>query len=277
MTRSARAAVQDTAQSLAVSSETPALDAELLMAHALGISRSDYLLKGADLIEPEGFAGLVERRIAHEPIAYILGHQPFWSIDLKVAPGMLIPRGDSETLIEAAVRYFAGKSLPAHILDLGTGPGTLLLAALTEFPNAQGLGIDGSETALRYAQGNAHDLGLQKRARFRQGDWAIGLDGQFDLILCNPPYIEDAEQLAPTVADYEPHEALFAGADGLDDYRKIMPDLGRLLASDGIAILEIGWNQATSVGQLAQQEGFMITLYHDLGGRDRALLLQKCQ
>ena len=276
MTRSARAAVQDAAQSLAASSETPALDAELLMAHGLGISRSDYLLKGADLAEPEGFAALIERRKAHEPIAYILGHQPFWNIDLKVASGMLIPRGDSETLIEAAVRYFAGKFPPAHILDLGTGPGTLLLAALTEFPNAQGLGIDGSETALRYAQDNAHNLGLKERAHFRHGDWAVGLDGQFDLILCNPPYIEDAEQLAPTVADYEPHEALFAGVDGLDDYRKIMPDLGRLLASDGIAILEIGWNQATSVGQLAQQEGFIITLYHDLGGRDRALLLQKC-
>lgn len=258
-------------------SDTPRLDAELLMAHALGVERQHVLLDPARYEVPELYAHLVARRMAHEPMAYILGHRDFWTIRVEVGPGVLIPRPDSETLIEASLelRRVRGAHWPATILDLGTGPGTLLLAALSEFPAATGLGIDASECALAYARDNAAALGLADRASFRAGDWTAGVSGPFDLILCNPPYIADSEALMPDVADHEPTAALFAGADGLDDYRRIIPDLPRLLAPGGVAILEIGHTQCISVGELARAAGFAIACKQDLGGRDRALLLTR--
>ena len=190
-----RAALAEGARSLASFSDTPRLDAELLMAHALGISRDDLLLKHLDAAAPEAFASLIERRLAHEPVAYLIGTRAFWTIALRVGPGVLVPRPDSETLIEAAVAHFAGRA-PASILDLGTGPGTLLLAALAEWPGARGLGIDASAEALVYARRNAGDLGMADRAAFAHGDWAEGIDGRFDLILANPPY-RDRRATAP--------------------------------------------------------------------------------
>lgn len=267
-----RSALREAAQRLEGVSDTPRLDAELLMAHALGIERPALLLDPSRHAVPAEFVSLVERRMAHEPVAYIVGYRDFWTIRLAVGPGMLIPRPDSETLIEAAVDYF-GDNEPKRVLDLGCGPGTLLLAALAEWPDAHGLGIDESEKAADWAEMNADDLGLNDRARFRVGDWAAGIDGQFDLILCNPPYIADSEQLMPDVADHEPAGALFAGADGLDDYRRIIPDLPRLLAPGGVAVLEIGHTQHMSVGELAEAAGFSVACRQDLGGRDRALLL----
>ncbi|MBN8843826.1 MAG: peptide chain release factor N(5)-glutamine methyltransferase [Sphingomonadales bacterium] len=268
------AALREAAARLAAVSDTARLDAELLMAHALGVERPALLLDPSRYSAPAGFPALVERRAAHEPVAYILGYRDFWTIRLKISPGMLIPRPDSETLIEAAVDHFSGGG-PERVLDLGTGPGTLLLAALAEWPDAQGLGIDESEKAVDWAETNAKDLGLDERARFRVGDWAVGIEGQFDLILCNPPYIAESEALMPDVAEYEPAGALFAGADGLDDYRRIIPDLPRLLAPDGAAILEIGHRQRISVSELAEAVGFQVACRQDLGGRDRALLLTR--
>ena len=253
-------------------SDTPRLDAELLMAHALGVERSALLLDPARYEVPELYAHLIARRMAHEPIAYILGYRDFWTIRIEVGPGVLIPRPDSETLIEAAVAHF-GASAPARILDLGTGPGTLLLAALSEFPDATGLGVDASEFALAYARDNAGELGMADRTAFQSGDWGDGIDGSFDLILCNPPYIADSEILMPDVAEHEPAEALFAGVDGLGDYRRIIPDLPRLLAPGGLAVLEIGATQHISVGKLAETAGFAVACRQDLGGRDRALIL----
>ncbi|OHD00126.1 MAG: protein-(glutamine-N5) methyltransferase, release factor-specific [Sphingopyxis sp. RIFCSPHIGHO2_01_FULL_65_24] len=253
-------------------SDTPRLDAELLMAHALGVERSALLLDPARYEVPELYAHLIARRMAHEPIAYILGYRDFWTIRIEVGPGVLIPRPDSETLIEAAVAHF-GASAPARILDLGTGPGTLLLAALSEFPDATGLGVDASEFALAYARDNAGELGMADRTAFQSGDWGDGIDGSFDLILCNPPYIADSEILMPDVAEHEPAEALFAGVDGLGDYRRIIPDLPRLLAPGGLAVLEIGATQHISVGKLAEAAGFAVACRQDLGGRDRALIL----
>ena len=142
-----RAALAEATRTLATFSDTPRLDAELLMAIALGVTREDLLLRHLDAAAPEGFAGLIERRLAHEPVAYITGTRAFWTIALRVGPGVLVPRPDSETLIEAAVAHFAGRA-PASILDLGTGPGTLLLAALAEWPGARGLGIDASADKL---------------------------------------------------------------------------------------------------------------------------------
>ncbi len=269
-----RTALREAAARLEGVSDTPRLDAELLMAHALGVERQVLLLDPARFAVPSDFAGLVERRAAHEPIAYIVGYRDFWTIRLAVGPGMLIPRPDSETLIEAAVDHFRDSG-PERVLDLGVGPGTLLLAVLAEWPEAHGLGIDESEKAVDWAEMNASDLGMEERARFRVGDWAAGLDGQFDLILCNPPYIADSEELMPDVARHEPAGALFAGADGLDDYRRILPDLPRLLAPGGIAILEIGHTQHEPVRTLAEAAGFSVVCRRDLGGRDRALLLTR--
>jgi release factor glutamine methyltransferase len=251
-------------------SDTPRLDAELLMAHALGISRDALLLRHLDALAPETFHALVQRRLAHEPVAYITGTRAFWTIDLHVGPGVLVPRPESETLIEAAVAHFEDRA-PARILDLGTGPGTLLLAALAQWPEAQGAGIDASEQALDYARRNAEALGLADRARLESGSWAKGLAGRFDLILSNPPYIGTAEPLPPDVRDHEPGIALFAGPDGLDAYRAIVPDLPRLLAPGGIALLEIGSTQAEAVSALVSQHGLSPRVIRDLRGLSRVV------
>jgi release factor glutamine methyltransferase len=267
-------ALREATQQLAVVSDTPRLDAELLMAHALGSSGSAILLDPSRFTVPERFAELVALRMKHEPIAYILGYRDFWTIRIGVGPGVLIPRPDSETLIEAAVSHF-GTTGPARILDLGTGPGTLLFAALSEWPAATGVGVDASAIALEYANKNASDLGLEGRVKLMLGDWAANIAGLFDLILCNPPYIADTEALMPDVADHEPPGALFAGADGLDDYRRIIPDLLRILAPGGAAILEIGATQHMLVRQLAEAEGFVVACRQDLAGHDRALSLTR--
>lgn len=266
-----RAALAAAASALAAGSETARLDAELLMAHALGISRESLLLAHLDDPTPPAFAALLARRRAHEPIAYITGIRAFWTIELAVGPGVLVPRADSETLIEAAVAHFADRA-PRRILDLGTGPGTLLLAALDQWPTAHGLGIDNFGKALDYARRNALALGMEERVRFVRGDWANGLNGAFDLILSNPPYIARDEPLPREVRDHEPDVALFAGEDGLHAYRDIAPHLARLLAPGGAAILEIGATQAGAVTALLEAQDFDVTLRHDLGGRPRALI-----
>jgi release factor glutamine methyltransferase len=264
-----RAAIADAAGRIA--STTPRLDAELLMAHALGVTRDALLLKHFGDPAPDAFAALVERRLRNEPVAYITGSRGFWTIDLAVGPGVLIPRADSEALIEAAVAHFPNRTACLRILDLGTGPGTLLLAALAEWPNALGLGIDAAPVALDYARRNAAALGFADRATLRQGDWFAGVDGAFDLILCNPPYIGSDERLGPEVREHEPGEALFAGADGLADYRRIVPQLSAHLAPGGIAVLEIGWTQADAVSALVRAAGLNPALHRDLGGRPRVI------
>ena len=253
-------------------SATPRLDAELLLAHALGISRAALLLD-PDRAVPLAFAALVERRAAHEPVAYLTGSRGFWSIDLTVGPGVLVPRADSETLIEAAVAHFAGSAGPGRVLDLGTGPGTLLFAALDQWPAATGLGIDASATALGYARDNAASLGMAARAALRRGDWAAGVDERFDLILANPPYIAADAPLPAEVSAHEPAEALFAGVDGLDAYGAIAPQLARLLAPGGVACIEIGATQGAAVAALIAAEGLNSTLRRDLGGRDRGVVV----
>ncbi len=246
------------------------------MAHALGVTRDGLLLRHLDDPAPATFAALVERRLTHEPVAYITGMRDFWTIGLAVGPGVLIPRPDSETLIEAAVAHFAaneqGARAPSTILDLGTGPGTLLLAALAEWPAARGVGVDASPVALDYARGNAKRLGMCGRAEFVAGDWAAAIDQRFDLILCNPPYIGTEEALPADVRDHEPAVALFAGADGLDDYRIIAAQLPRLIAPGGMAAIEIGATQADAVTALLVAQGLNVALRRDLAGRDRCLV-----
>lgn len=266
-----RAAIADAARALAATSDTPRLDAELLMAHALGVERTALLLDPARFAVPDAYAGLVARRMAHEPVAYIVGYRDFWTIRLAVGPGVLIPRPDSEVLIEAAVAHFGAQG-PRTILDLGTGPGTLLLAALDQWPDAQGVGVDRSAAALAWARANASRLGMDARAQVIDGDWGDG--GTADLVLCNPPYIATDEPLMRDVINYEPHSALFAGTDGLDDYRTIIPLLTAHLNPGGIAVLEIGHQQRVAVTAIAAKAGFSVASHADLGGRDRVLLLQ---
>ncbi len=254
-------------------SDTPRLDAELLMAHALGVTREALLLSRLGDNVPTDFGALLDRRFAHEPVAYILGKRDFWTITLDVTPAVLIPRPDSETLIEAAIAHF-GAAGPKAVLDLGTGSGALLLAALSQWPESTGLGVDASEAALAVASGNAQRLGLCGRARFVLGDWGQGIVDQFDLILCNPPYVESGALLASEVKNYEPPAALFAGNDGLADYRRLMPQLKTLMSPAAIAALEIGAEQATEVIALAREVGLTATLYKDLAGRDRCLLIE---
>ena len=265
--------LRDAAARLAAVSDSPRLDAELIAAHAAGLERHEMLLRLRDLAVPTDADALLARRLAHEPVAHITGTRDFWTLRLRVSPDVLIPRPDSETLIEAALRHFAGQAGPRRILDLGTGSGALLLAALSEWPDATGLGVDISGAALAVARDNARRCGLADRAAFAQGDWGAGLDDRFDLILCNPPYIEAGAVLAPDVVDHEPHGALFAGADGLDCYRRLAPDMARLLAPGGLAVFEIGHDQGAAVSALFAGQGFVPTLHPDLAGRDRCIAI----
>ena len=266
-------ALADATERLKPTSDTARLDAELLMAHALDIERDVLLLAPPTGPAPAHFRDLIERRAEGEPVAYITGRRAFWNIELLVGPGALIPRPDSETLIAAAIGHFAGTDGPKRILDLGTGPGTLLLAALDQWPSATGLGIDASEEALGYARANAKRLGLAPRSELRIGNWAEGIDELFDLVLINPPYVAETAELGPGVAEYEPAEALFSGPDGLDDYRRLAPVIGRLIATGGLAAIEIGHDQAVSATQLFERAGHAVRLSHDLAGRARALLI----
>jgi len=254
-------------------SATPLLDAELLMAHALGVSREELLLQRLEVEPPALFEQLIDRRLAYEPVAYITGRRAFWTIELAVGPGVLIPRPDSETLIEAAVEHF-GTRPPASVLDLGTGSGALLLAALDQWPEATGIGVDRSEEALEIARANAERLGLAERALLRCGDWADPIDESFDLLLCNPPYVEVTASLPRDVAEWEPHSALFAGSEGLDDYRRLAPQTRRLLKPGGVACFEVGAGQAKAVGALFEAQGLSVSTRNDLGGIPRCIVLR---
>jgi len=259
---------------LTASQHIDRLDAEVLLAHHLGCSRMEMLLDPARRVNGRGLPTLLARRMRGEPVAYITGHREFWSLDLVVTPDVLIPRPDSETLIEAAVEYFLERAPPRKILDLGTGSGALLLAALSQWPQATGVGIDASEAALAVARRNAQRLNSGERAAFGIGDWH-GDGGTHDLILCNPPYVATGETLPRGVLDWEPHAALFAGADGLDDYRAIAPSLGAQLGDGGVACVEIGATQGEAVTALFTGPGMRVDMRHDLAGLPRCLIVTK--
>jgi len=258
---------------LGPASDTPRLDAELLMAEALHIDRDRLILSPPQREAPDRFFQMVDRRKIGEPVAYITGRRAFWNIELHVGPGVLIPRPDSEVLISSALEHFEGADGPKRILDLGTGPGTLLLAALDLWPGATGLGVDVSRQAMSYAAANARRLGFEPRVKLMEGDWAKGISERFDLVLVNPPYVAEGEELGPGVAEHEPAEALFAGAEGLDDYQRLAPEIGRLMAKGGLAAIEIGHEQAEVVADLLKAEGLDPRIAYDLAGRPRAMLI----
>ena len=267
------AALRAAAERLAGTSDTARLDAEVLMAHALGVSRSDVLLRHMGDAAPPGFEDLVERRAGHEPVAYITGTQEFYGRSFHVTSDVLIPRADSEAVVEAALEAVPSAG---RFLDCGVGSGALLLTLMAERPGAEGVGIDRSEAALAVAAANARALGLTaglERRDWTRPGWSEGL-GRFSLVIANPPYVEAGAELDPDVARWEPAGALFAGADGLDDYRILGPQLPALLAEGGVAVLEIGATQADAVAAIARAAGFAAELCRDLGGRPRALILR---
>lgn len=259
----------------AVGIEGARREARVLLAHALSVQPADLLPAAA--VQTKAFDALVARRAGHEPLAFILGHREFWSLDFAVSPDTLVPRADSETLIEAALAECPAREAVRLVLDLGTGTGCLLLAALHEFPAGFGVGVDRGPAAAALARRNAVALGLVGRAGFVCGNWAEALAGRFDLVLCNPPYIRsgDIAGLMPEVALHEPASALSGGADGLDAYRAVIPSLPGLLAADGVAILELGQGQAADVARISAAEGLSASPRADLAGIDRAMVLRR--
>jgi len=267
--------LREAARALAETSDTPRLDAELLMAHALGVTRSGLLLGHMRDDAPGDFDALLERRLAHEPVAYIVGGQEFYSLDFRVTPAVLIPRADSELIVDLAIER---RPDAKRVLDCGTGSGALLLAVLNSLPDATGVGIERSPEALEIATENVEALDFSARAKMLLADWdkerwQEGLAGPFDLILANPPYVEDEADLAPGVRNHEPAGALFAGPEGLDAYRILIPQLPGLLGPDGLILLEIGSSQADSVSSIAEEAGFSAILHRDLANLPRVLEL----
>lgn len=274
---------EGTARLAAAGVEAPALEARLLLAHALDRPHGAFLALARDALVPAGrFRALLARRAEDRaPLAYLVGARGFWTLDLRVSPATLVPRADTETLIEAALALRPDRAAVRRILDLGTGTGALLLAALSEYPDAFGIGVDRVEDAAILARDNARRAGLAGRAAMSCGDWATALaDAAFDLVFCNPPYIESGAiaGLMPEVARHEPRSALDGGADGLDAYRALAPQLGRVLAPGGLAVLELGAGQAPAVEAIAAAAGLArAALRPDLSGTARALVLERTQ
>ena len=275
------AALEDAARQLAAAGiEDARREARLLLAEAAGWEPAAiiaYPERPLNADQSRRLAELVRRRAAREPLSRILGWREFWSLRFALGPETLDPRPDSETLIAASLECI-DRDKALSVLDLGTGTGCLLLAFLSEVPNAKGLGIDLSNGALAVAEENARALGLAGRARFHQGDWGGGLDQRFDLILCNPPYIPaaDIDGLAPEVAKFDPVLALAGGVDGLDVYRRLSDELPRLLLPGGLAILEIGDGQEASAAAILAGNGLVFRgARRDLAGIARCLIWQR--
>jgi release factor glutamine methyltransferase len=254
----------------------PRAEARLLLAYALGVSREQTLTHSLATTpeQAQRFAAMVARRAAREPFAYITGRKEFWSLAFEVGPGVLVPRPDTETLIEEALRIVPDRSASLRIADLGTGSGAILIAALKEFSNARGIGFESSAQACRYATANAARL-VGSRAEIRLADWA-GAEGPFDLVFSNPPYIPSAEieSLAPDVSQFEPRAALDGGLDGLAAYRALAELLPGLLGKGGYALLEIGLGQAQAMGTLFPGLE-IVRIAPDLAGIPRCLILRK--
>jgi release factor glutamine methyltransferase len=237
-----------------------------------------YPERALTAIEAARLAELVGRRAAREPAARLLGRREFWSLDFRLSPDTLVPRPDSETLIEAALAALPDRAAPLRILDLGTGTGCLLLALLSELPAAFGIGVDIAPGAAETARDNAEALGLAGRARFFVGSWAEAISKPFDVILANPPYIKSGAiaGLAPEVVFHEPRRALDGGTDGLSFYRVLAPETARLLSETGIALFEIGAGQAADVAEVMQGAGLDVDkVCRDLSGIERCIQVRK--
>jgi release factor glutamine methyltransferase len=261
--------------------ETPRLDAILLLEKASGLS-GDAIRSRPETALPAAtaaaFEALLRRRLRHEPVSKIIGRREFWSLDFITSADVLDPRPDSETLVAGVLAAIPDRAAALRIVDFGTGSGCLLLSLLHELPNATGLGIDVSPAALEIARRNAESLGLAARTILRLGSWGKGIAGRFDILVANPPYIESGvvPTLEPEVADYDPLLALDGGADGLDAYRALIPDMARLAQPNALAALEVGVGQDVAVGRLLADAGFGgIAVLPDLGGIGRVVTGRK--
>lgn len=257
-------------------------EARLLLAHAAGLTVERLIGHGRETAPTavvEAMRACTARRVRREPMAYILGEREFWGLPFRVSPAVLVPRPDSETLIEAALALMPARTGPWRILDLGVGSGCLLLTLLREFPNARGVGIDASAEALEVARANADALGVGPRSTLMAGDWrqpawAGRLGGPFDLLVSNPPYIEAAaiDGLMPDVARFEPRLALDGGPDGLVAYRAIAAAAAGLVVPGGRVLVEAGDGQATEISTFFRSAGFAVEApWKDLGGIDRVV------
>lgn len=259
--------------------ESASLDARLLLEHAMSISREQLLFKMDESLSPaqtEAYRALVTQRATRRPMAQIIGKREFFGLSFEVTPAVLDPRPDSETLVEAVLKRVKDKQASLSLLDLGTGSGCLLLALLYELKNTTGTGVDLSEEALKVAYENAMHLGLKERATFIASHWCMQVEGEFDIIVSNPPYIptHDIADLQPEVSQFEPKLALDGGADGLSCYRAIIASLPKHLAAGGLAAVEIGIGQQQAVEALITQNGLKVSgIAHDLHGIARCILI----
>lgn len=271
----AEALAQATARLAAAGVEAPRRDARLLLATHLDRDEAWLIANdGEDIVSPEAYDRLVDRRAAREPVSRIVGRREFWSLDFEIAPDVLDPRADSECVVETALGALANPAGRYRIVDIGTGSGCLLLSLLYERPGARGLGTDLSLAALHCASANAVRLGIGARARFVRCDWATAIDSPVDLLISNPPYIprDEIAGLAPEVRQFDPELALIGGDDGLDAYRAILTDAPRLLRHGGTVVLEIGAGQSQAVGSLLRSAGFAdVSEHRDLAGHVRAI------
>lgn len=263
--------------------ETPELDARIIVGHVLGLDHTALTTQSSRVLTAEEggvIAELSARRLAREPVARILGRKEFWGLPLKINAETLLPRPDTETVVEAALAALHcdnRKSRELRIVDLGTGSGALLLALLSELPGAYGIGTDVSFAALRCARDNAAALGLSARASFAACDYGAALKGPADVLVSNPPYVArgDIAGLQAEVRDFDPRRALDGGPDGLDGYRAIASDVRRLLARDGILVLELGQGQLGAVTSIFAATGLEpVAVRHDLSGITRAVVMR---
>lgn len=261
--------------------ENPRREARLLLAHALELEVQDVTL-AARVVAPAvcaRFEAFLARRVAHEPVAYILGYKEFRSLRFAVGPGVLVPRPETETLLDAAEFFLGDRSAALRVLDLGTGSGCLLVAFLASYPKARGIGADVSPEALAWARRNVAAHELDGRCELIVGDWSLDDPAGFDAVFANPPYIREDERdtLPPDVRHYEPEVALYGGADGLDAYRALGAALPRLLAPGGLAFLEVGAGQSPAVAGLMAEAGLEARLIADLQGIARCAVLSRTQ
>ncbi|GJL93805.1 MAG: release factor glutamine methyltransferase [Hyphococcus sp.] len=279
-TKSVEKTLRHAVQVLAAS-PTPLLDARVLIKHVTGFDDAALIAKANDPFPPHlltAYDELIARRAGGEPVAYISGVKEFWSLEFNVTPDVLIPREDSECLIERVIASFASDA-GLSILDLGTGSGCLLCALLDEFKNGKGVGVDRSESALTIAEENARKLALADRATFVTSDWFSAVSEKFDLIIANPPYIreDDRVTLPKDVCAYEPGGALFAGADGLDAYRQILISAPLYLKAGGMMVMEMGFDQSDPLLEMVTKTfpEAEISLIYDLQQRPRGICVDR--
>jgi release factor glutamine methyltransferase len=261
----------------AVGADSPELDARVLLRQVTG-HEDAWLIANPDAeidrTALQGYAELLERRERREPVSQIVGEREFWSRTFRVTADVLTPRPDTETLIETVLSRIEDRDAPLRILDLGTGSGCIALTLLTECPNATALGVDASPAALEVAAFNADALGVSERVEWRETDWCEGIEGPFDVIVSNPPYIAgyELQHLDPEVREFEPNMALDGGADGMAAYRRIIPSLKRLGTEDSVIAFELGLGQARGVAALGRVAGLRIAeIDQDIARRARVI------